>query len=813
MSSSYERLGQFYIGRAWDDVADEIRDDVVLYDSKDLTTHAVVVGMTGSGKTGLSVGVLEEAAIDGIPAVAIDPKGDLGNLMLTFPDFRPADYEPWIDQAEATRLGKSVAELAADKAALWRDGLGEWGQDGSRIERFRDAAEVSIYTPGSNAGLSLSVLSSFDAPSAEVIGDDDAVRERVQAATSGLLALLGVDADPVQSREHILIANLLDRAWREGRSLDLAGLIAEIQQPPFDKLGVIDLDTFFPASDRVTLAMRLNGLLASPGFASWLEGDPLDFGRLLYTDAGRPRISVISIAHLSDAERMFVVTLVLNEALAWMRSQSGTSSLRALLYMDEIFGFFPPTQNPPSKKPMLTLLKQARAYGLGVVLATQNPVDLDYKGLSNCGTWLIGRLQTERDKARVLEGLDSASVEAGQELDRADVERVIGSLDKRVFLMNNVHEDGPVLFHTRWVLSYLAGPLARKQIELLMQPQRRTRQSATRAAPAAVASARVTDVPEQQRPVLPEGIEQLFLPALDDAEHELLYRPNLLATAQLHFKRRGTDIDLWQDVHLLAALAGDAENLDVVDPADYPHAPKTRKRAEAGGRFGRLPAIASNRRAWASARKSLAADLYRHRRLTVYDFKPLKLRSKEGESEHDFRIRVSQRLSERRDLEVEKLRNQYARSLQALEDRVRAAEDRIDRERSELREHKLKTAVSFGSSLLGALLGRKKLSVTNMNRAGRAMRAASRSQRQKDDVERASESLEQLLADKRELEEEFQLKISELSESLPAADIELTAIEIPPLKSDISITSLALVWSPWSIDADGVATPLFERPD
>src|SRR3990172_8052895 len=173
---------------------------------------------------------------------------------------------------------------------------------------------------------------------------------------------------------------------------------------PFGKIGVVDLESFYPAAERTKLSMRLNNLLASPTFASWLEGEPLDVAEMLYTPAGKPRLAIVSIAHLDDAQRMFLVTILLNEGLAWIRTQPGTSSLRAILYMDEVFGFFPPSANPPSKTPMLTLLKQARAYGLGVVLATQNPVDLDYKGLGNAGTWFLGRLQTERDKLRVLYG-------------------------------------------------------------------------------------------------------------------------------------------------------------------------------------------------------------------------------------------------------------------------------------------------------------------------------------------------------------------------------------------------------------------------
>jgi hypothetical protein len=395
--TDYEKLGAFYLGKRYDIETGTTTEDLILYDSKDLTTHAMCVGMTGSGKTGLCISLLEEAAIDNIPTIAIDPKGDLGNLMLRFPKLRPADFEPWIDPGEASRKAMTIPEYAAVRANLWKKGLKSWQQDGQRIQKLCDTADVNIYTPGSEAGLPISILRSLTAPPQEILNDADALRERIGGTTSGLLALLGIDAPPLQSREHILIAAVIDRAWRANRSLDLPNLIREISDPPFEKLGVFDVESFYPSKNRFELAMSLNNLLASPDFAAWMTGEPLDIAELLHTPEGRPRISILAIAHLSDAERMFFVTILLNEVIAWMRTQPGTGSLRAILYMDEIFGFFPPTANPPSKTPMLTLLKQARAFGLGVVLATQNPVDLDYKGLANMGTWFVGRLQTERD--------------------------------------------------------------------------------------------------------------------------------------------------------------------------------------------------------------------------------------------------------------------------------------------------------------------------------------------------------------------------------------------------------------------------------
>ena len=490
---SYERLGVFYLGREYDPASQQVGTDL-LYDSRDLTTHAVCIGMTGSGKTGLCLSLLEEAALDGVPAIAIDPKGDIGNLLLTFPELRAEDFQPWVDAGEASRKGKTVDEFAAATADNWRKGLGEWGQDGARIARLREAADVAIYTPGSDSGRPLSVLRSFAAPDPATLSDATAFKERISSAVAGLLALLGIEADPIKSREHMLLSAILDTAWRQGESPDLAALIQSVQKPPFDKIGVFDVETFYPAKERMELALRVNGLLAAPGFDAWLHGEALDVQKLLYTAEGKPRIAIISIAHLNDAERMFVVTLIANELVAWMRRQSGTTSLRALFYMDEVFGYFPPSAMPPSKLPLLTLMKQARAFGIGVVLATQNPVDLDYKGLGNAGTWFIGRLQTDRDKQRVLEGLLGSEAAGG--LDRAGYEALMSNLTQRTFLMRNVHDDAPVLFRTRWAMSYLRGPLTLNEIKRLTPSGV---SAETRTAASGAAAARTVGIDCEQR--------------------------------------------------------------------------------------------------------------------------------------------------------------------------------------------------------------------------------------------------------------------------------------------------------------------------
>ena len=813
----FEKLGVFYLGKRYDLGAGEARDELVLYDSKDLTTHAVCLGMTGSGKTGLCLALLEEAALDAVPAIAIDPKGDLGNLLLTFPDLAPDDFQPWIDPRAAARQGLSVGQSAAKTAQQWREGLNAWGQDADRIRRFREAVELSIYTPGSSAGLPLTVLRSFAAPEQAVLADDDAFRARVSAAACGLLALLGIDADPVRSREHILISNILSHAWRAGRDLDLAALIREIQSPPIDKIGVMDLETFIPTDQRVELSMQLNNLLASPSFAGWMEGEPLDVKRLLYTPQGKPRLSILSIAHLSEAERMFFVTILLNEVLAWIRTQSGTSSLRALLYMDEVFGYFPPTANPPSKTPMLTLLKQARAYGLGVILATQNPVDLDYKGLANTGTWFLGRLQTERDKARVLEGLEGASAQAGATFDRQQMEATLAGLSSRVFLMNNVHEDHPAVFQTRWALSFLRGPITRSQIQVLMADQKAQRDAELAAAKAAGQPQRERLPSEAQRPesdiVVPPGIDVHYLPCGTEAAvgATIVYRPALLGRARLHFARAAYQLDTWQDRAVLQRVDRGIpdptwEDAPEINAADL----QTDGQPRDGADFSPLPAALGNPKKFKSWATQLRDHFYQTATLTVWKCTELKTYSEPGESESDFRIRLAGLAHEARDLAVEKLRTQFATKAATLKGRIETAEAAVQREQSQASRATMDSVVSFGSTVLGALFGRKIASSTNVSRGATSMRSLGRAAQQRSDVARAREKVESLNEDLAELDSRLGEAIGALEEKYAAQSLQLESFAVRPRKSDTEVAPLAVVWTPWQVDDSGLAEPRYD---
>jgi hypothetical protein len=802
MAADFEKLGVFYLGREFDPAANALKDDLVLYDSQDLTTHAVCVGMTGSGKTGLCLSLLEEAAIDGVPAICIDPKGDLGNLLLTFPNLAPADFEPWIDAGEAQRKGVSVPELAAKTAETWKKGLAEWGQEPARIARLRAAADVAIYTPGAETGLPLSVLRSFAPPGAAVLADAGALRDRVTSMVSGLLSLLGIEADPIGSREHILLANLVESAWRQGTALDVPALIQAVQKPPFDKLGAFDLETFFPAKDRLKLAMQLNNLIASPGFATWMTGEPLDAQRLLFTPEGKPRISIISIAHLNDAERMFVVTLVLNELIAWMRAQSGTSSLRAIFYMDEIFGYFPPSANPASKPPMLTLLKQARAFGLGCVLATQNPVDLDYKGLSNCGTWFIGRLQTERDKLRVIEGLKSA--QGGG--DETNLEALMSNLTQRVFLMRNVHEDAPVLMKTRWALSYLRGPLTGPEITRAMGERKAAAPAV--AAPAAAAATPATSA-TGTRPPVGAGITEYFL-AATSGSGPVLYKPMVAGFAKLHYVDAKLGLDAWETTGWLAPLDDGAGNASWEDAtADAQLKSRLTTAPAAAAEYSEIPGSALRAASYAAWGKSLQARLYETARARVLNCDAFKFTSKPGESEGDFRARLALAAREKRDAAVAELRKKWQARLLQLQDQVRRAEERRAREQSQLSQQKMQTAVTIGSSILGALLGRKAISATNIGRIGTAARSATRIGRESEDVTRADESLEVLRQRLADAQRDVEAEVARLETTLDAGTLALTPVEVPARKSDIAVGEIALVWAPWRKGADGFPAPAF----
>ncbi|MFN7919818.1 MAG: hypothetical protein U0Q16_06955 [Bryobacteraceae bacterium] len=792
----FEKLGVFYLGRTYDLEAKKGKDELLLYDSKDLVTHAVCVGMTGSGKTGLCINLLEEAAIDGIPALVIDPKGDLGNLLLTFPDLSPSSFQPWVNPEDAQRKGLSVPDFAAQQADTWKKGLAAWGEDGARIQRLKDSAEFTIYTPGSTSGVPVSVLKSFGAPSAELAADREEMRDRVVGTATALLSLVGIEGDPVQSREHILLSNILDTAWRDGKDLDLATIIQQIQAPPFSRVGVLDIEAFYPSKERFKLAMAMNNLLASPGFEVWLEGEPLDVQSLLYTPEGKPRMAIFSIAHLSDTERMFFVSLLLNQTLSWVRAQPGTSSLRALLYMDEIFGYFPPVQNPPSKKPLLTLLKQARAFGFGVVLATQNPVDLDYKGLGNTGTWFIGRLQTDRDKMRVLDGLEGAAAGTGQKFDRAEMEQILAGLGNRVFLMNNVHDDRPEIFESRWALSYLRGPMTRAQIKLLSGAGRSAAPAAQTADAGKAAPARATvkaaAIKGNVKPVLPPGIEERFA-AIRGKSDGAVYTPILLGAASVRFADSKQGVDESRDVVFETAIGDGAIPVNWEDAAESEIAVDDLESAPADGTsFADLPSAAGQAKNYKTWQKAFADWLFGSQTYDLFYSPGTAQTSNPGEKERDFRLRLQQVAREQRDTTVENLRQQYAGKMKPIEDRIFAAQQRLEKEQSQSRSQKIESVLNIGMSVLGAVLGGSRRNPLSGVMSG--VRSAGRVYREGQDVGRAEDSVEHLQEQLNQIKAEMEDQVRQVQDTVDPMKEELDKIQVRPKKTGISVKLVSLVW-------------------
>jgi hypothetical protein len=809
-AEDFEKLGVFYLGRPYDMATKQSKPGWLLYDSKDLVTHAVCVGMTGSGKTGLCIGLLEEAAIDGIPALIIDPKGDLANLMLNFPQLRGEDFAPWINEDDARKKGLSPADYATQQAEMWKKGLGDWGQSAERVQKLRDAADVVVYTPGSNAGIPVSILKSFAAPSQEILDDAEMLRERISTTVTSLLGFIGVEADPIKSREHILLSTILDHTWKAGQDLDLATLIQQIQTPPVAKIGVLDLDSFYPSKERFALAMQLNNLLAAPGFSAWLEGDALDVGQMLHSPGGKPRLAIFSIAHLNDAERMFFVTLLLSQTLGWVRAQSGTTSLRAILYMDEIFGYFPPVANPPSKQPLLTLLKQARAFGLGVVLATQNPVDLDYKGLANTGTWFIGRLQTERDKARVLEGLEGAAASSGKKFDKQGMEQLLAGLGNRVFLMNNVHEDAPEVFQTRWTLSYLRGPLTRTQIKTLMDPLKAGKGLGVKGEAKPPTSHLSPLTPYASRPMLSPDVPQHFIPVRGSqpSGSALIYQPMLLGASQVRVSDSKVGVDVTQNVTLLAPISDGAVAVDWdrameagLALADLESAPSD------GAQFGAVPSTASKAKSYETWNKDFAGWIFRTKKVDLLKSPSAKEVSKPGESERDFRVRLQQSGREARDKQSDSLRQKYAPKIAAIQDRIRRAEQMVERQQAESRSSQMQAAISVGASILGAFLGRKTISATNIGRATTAIRGAGRAIKESKDVGQAEENVSALQQQLADLEAQFKEETNTLAAAIDPLNEKLETVSLKPTKANIAVKLVALAWTPHWRDSGGATVP------
>lgn len=802
----FEKLGSFYIGKEYDIKNSKLTDKLVMYDSRDLTTHTVCIGMTGSGKTGLCIDILEEAAIDNIPAIIIDPKGDITNLLLTFPNLSKEEFSPWVDPDEANRKGMSIDDYALQQAELWKKGLADWGQDGNRIKLLRDNVDFMVYTPGSEAGTPVSILHSFDAPSISWEDESELIREQIQGIVSGILGLIGVDADPLNSREHILISNIFEHFWSKNQNLDIAKLIISIQDPPFRTLGVFEIDTFFPKKDRMTLSMKLNSLIASPSFKNWLEGQPLDILGFLKNKEGKTRHSIFYIAHLNDSERMFFVTLLLNQIISWMRKQSGTNSLRTLIYMDEIFGYFPPVANPPSKKPLLTLLKQARAFGVGVMLATQNPVDLDYKGLTNTGTWFIGRLQTERDKLRLLEGLDTISSSSNATLNKDEIDKLISNLGKRVFIFHSIHEDAPLIFQTRWAMSYLRGPMTKNEIKSIMK--NRTPEISTSIKsqkPIEISTGKITAAP----PTISSEIQQIFLPITRSSNlviqeiknryqkeisfetPSLIYKPGVLGKCIIHYQDKNTGLNEDQEKSLIlySSEIMQWENSKEVKISNLVTS------SEEKANFMEIPESINDPKDFNELKKNFSDFLFYNSNFKLYHSPLLKVYSNPNETKGDFILRITQMARERRDEEVDRIEQKYAKEFEKLKDNLEKSQALIIKKQASANALKQEAMVSAGESVIGMFMGRR-----STRSATKAMNKYQKSKTVAVDIEEAQKDIESINKEMQLLENELKLQIESIKQKREKEISEVKEALIQPKKSDIEIKMVSLAWIPyWEI--------------
>ncbi|MCX7681158.1 MAG: DUF853 family protein [Anaerolineae bacterium] len=800
--------GLLYLGKEYDVQRGQLTDRPVLYDVRHLTTHGVILGMTGSGKTGLGMVLLEEVLLQGVPVLMLDPKGDLVNLLLTFPDLRPEDFLPWVDSEDARRRGVSVEELAAETARTWREGLDKWGLTSEDIARLRQTVHFTVFTPGSEAGCPVNVLHCLDAPAARQ-EDEEVLRERVSGLISALLGLVGVEADPLQSHAHILLSRIVEHVWRAGESLDLPTLIRLLQHPPFQQVGVFELEAFLPQKERLSLARVLNNLIAAPGFEAWRKGSPLDIGKLLYADDGRPQASIFYLAHLNDAQRMFFVTLFLEAARDWLRVQSGTTNLRALIYFDEVFGYFPPyPANPPSKASLMALVKQGRAAGLGVVLATQNPADLDYKGLTNAGTWAIGLLRTERDKQRILEGLEGVVSETGAALDLGALEKALSALRPRVFLFHDIRAGAPLFLHTRWAMSYLYGPLTRKQVRELVK------QEVVQEEPVAEsAGAGQADGPLPQPPALTPDVPQMFLTptttfewalrAYEERsgqmvlarEKHLVYVPYVLASGRVRFLDPKRGVDHLEHVVRLVRPGGSAGGVDwsagelAVNTADLSPRP-----AVEGG-YAAVDAALSDPRKLKELEKDFANYLYYNVCLTILHNPTLGLYGRVGESRRDFRIRCEDEARRRRDQELSKARLRMEQRMAQVQERMRREERELAADQKELEARKREELLSLGEAVLNLFPRRRSTTVISHITRKRTLTELAKAE-----VEESLEALADLEQQLETLQAQWQEEASAITDRWAETLERIEEIQLTPRRTDVTVEFCGLAWVPvWRV--------------
>ena len=778
----YEKLKLFYIGK--EKIDGQITP--LVYQNKDLLTHAAIIGMTGSGKTGLGVTLLEEAAIDAIPSIIIDPKGDMTNLLLNFPELNPSDFEPWLDDSEVSNSGGTKEELAIKVSNSYKEGIQRDFQDLSRVKKLKDSADFTIYTPGSSAGVQVSILSSFKAPTIEILEDMELFSNIINSTVHSILSLIDNKSDET-SKESILLASIFTSYFKEQRDLTLEELITLIVTPPFSKIGVFDLETFFPQSDRLKFALKINTIIASPSFSSWLEGESLDISKMLYSQSGKAKVNIFSIAHLNDSQRMFFVTILLNQILAWMRRQEGTTSLKALLYMDEIFGYFPPQANPPSKQPMLTLLKQARSFGIGVILSTQNPVDIDYKGLSNIGTWFIGRLQTKQDIEKVIDGLSSAS-EKG--LNKQELSLALGTLAKRNFIMKNINEEHIKTFETRWALSYLKGPLSKDAIKKLMENKKNNSPKNLEEKKSEVNEPFIDVSKGKSKPVIVSSIKEKY--SYSSQNNAYYMQGYLLFSCSVHYLYTLKNVDLKENINFKIYLDEKATEINFDEKEDvliYSFDEKEKTNSF----YYELPSFIQNEKELKLLERDFADYVYRNFKLTLYKNDTLKISSKQYESLDDFKIRIQDRLNEQIDEKIENLKQKFEKENTLLEQKISKLFEKLKKEEQDSISATTNSIISIGTSILGAFFG-KSSKTAIVSKVATSSRGVSKALKERSDIKTVQGEIDALQSLQDGLEEKLKIEIEKINDEFNISKYTIEEFFIKPKRTDIYDIKIELLW-------------------
>lgn len=778
----YEKLKLFYIGK--EKIDGQITP--LVYQNKDLLTHAAIIGMTGSGKTGLGITLLEEAAIDAIPSIIIDPKGDMTNLLLNFPELNPSDFEPWLDDSEVSNSGGTKEELAIKVSNSYKEGIQRDFQDLSRVKKLKDSADFTIYTPGSSAGVQVSILSSFKAPTIEILEDMELFSNIINSTVHSILSLIDNKSDET-SKESILLASIFTNYFKEQKDLTLEELITLIVTPPFSKIGVFDLETFFPQSDRLKFALKINTIIASPSFSSWLEGESLDISKMLYSQSGKAKVNIFSIAHLNDSQRMFFVTILLNQILAWMRRQEGTTSLKALLYMDEIFGYFPPQANPPSKQPMLTLLKQARSFGIGVILSTQNPVDIDYKGLSNIGTWFIGRLQTKQDIEKVIDGLSSAS-ENG--LNKQELSLALGTLAKRTFIMKNINEESIKTFETRWALSYLKGPLSKDAIKKLMENKKNNSTKNLEEKNSEVNEPFIDVSKGKSKPIIVSNIKEKY--SYSSQNNAYYMQGYLLFSCNVHYLYTLKNVDLKEHINFKIYLDEKASQINFDEREDV-LTDTFDEKEKPNSFYYELPSFIQNEKELKLLERDFADYVYRNFKLTLYKNDTLKISSKQYESLDDFKIRIQDRLNEQIDEKIENLKQKFEKENTILEQKISKLFEKLKKEEQDALSATTNSIISIGTSILGAFFG-KSSKTAIVSKVATSSRGVSKALKERSDIKTVQGEIDALQSLQDGLEEKLKIEIEKINDEFNISKYTIEEFFIKPKRTDIYDIKIELLW-------------------